>query len=151
MKTERFNAEVLMTDGPYRDGDLLVVDEGAALPVRCPVCNGEAEGEPLSVRFITRRGENGVQRALLKLNDIARGWNYTGPVDVSMHFCAAHRGRRKQAAVALGVVLAVGAALTPFAVLYGSKDTPVLNGAAGLPVIVGVMGLVMLAGGHLNP
>ena len=146
-----------MAQGPYREGNLMVVEEGCGMPSRCPKCNADAAEEPMSVRFISRRGA-GLQRVVVAIADHVRGWNYTGPVDVDMYFCPAHRARKSQYGIAFFAMIVVGGIL--FALTSGSASVPmdqVSPAEAGarlvgfILVAIGVMCGVMMMGGHFSP
>jgi hypothetical protein len=147
-----------MNTGPYRDGHLLVVEEGMAMPPRCPKCNAPAADEPLPVRFIARRGNGLGQKLVVAIADRVRGWNYTGPVDVDMYFCPRHRARKQQWAVAFILMIAIGGLITALSIASGSKpfnqlpDTEKAFRTVGVALfMIGVLCGVMMMGGHFSP
>jgi hypothetical protein len=132
----------------YRDGDCLVVTEGAELPARCPVCNEADVTEPLEVRFAVQRKGGVIGKTVSAGIDAARGWNYTGPVVVRVPFCKRHRARRTYA-LAAGLALAAIGAVATFAVIR-AKTTGGINVLAFAPLVIGLIVTFATISGVLN-
>jgi hypothetical protein len=93
--------------GPWRDGDLLVVQHEAPLPPRCAICNAPAHPEPVRMRFASNRG-SGILGAVISAGiDAATGQHYVGPVRVDMPLCSGHRARRKRLWLVILAVIGV--------------------------------------------
>jgi hypothetical protein len=103
--------------GAFCDGNKLVMVEGCEMPRRCPVCNSEDVYESTDLTLARETKEMGGISGLIKASaDALAGWDYTGPVEVSVYFCHRHRNRFRNRLIAAGVVLA--AAVLYLAVAY---------------------------------
>ena len=123
---------------PRRDGDCLVLTEGATLPPRCPLCNSADVGPPLNVRFAVQRKGGLIGGGVSAGIDRVKGWNYTGPVEVKVPFCGRHRARRTYALMG-GLALAlVGGVVSVLLVRadYKGPPTVIAFAAAAIGLIV---------------
>lgn len=84
--------------GLYRDGKLLVIQEGARFPHACAVCNQAEDAEAVYFEFARDKAHVVeaaiVQSAARAVNDLATGARYTGPVCADIPLCGWCRGRR---------------------------------------------------------
>lgn len=98
--------------GIYADGNQLVITEGNELPPRCPLCNSEDVVEPLELSIRRESKEMGGLSRMVKAGiDKLSGWNYTGPVAISVRFCQRHRHRFRNR-------ILIGLAITAACLLY---------------------------------
>lgn len=114
--------------GLYRDGDKLVIREGARFPHRCAICNKECDGEAIDITFGREQARHievaAVQAVARAAGDLMTGTRYTGPVQAEITLCPWHRGRRLRllgaglgmtalAVAALAIQYALGVVLVP--------------------------------------
>jgi hypothetical protein len=122
--------------GPYRDGDKLVIPQGADMPPCCPICNSPVVEEPITLRFEAQRPEGGLTGAIAAGIERLGGWRYTGPVSVDVPFCKWHRNQKFRQII-------IGAALFAAAVLYlvitfwGVNIKEVAHQGPGVGTIIG--------------
>jgi hypothetical protein len=107
----------------FRDGHQLVLIHGCTSPHRCILCNGPA-ARTIWYRFDDRRAPGVVHGLVADAINSIRGRNYTGPVDVQIHFCDWHLKIRRWFLIACILVFLVGAGLLPYAKKYhpGNND-----------------------------
>jgi hypothetical protein len=92
-------------EGPWRDGEILVVKSGTTLPERCPRCNAAAHGKPVKLplqwhpRWIWLLAFLGILPLLIVMLFTRR----QGVVHV--HLCEDHVTRRKIGQIGIGVSL----------------------------------------------
>src|SRR5688572_17765777 len=98
------------TKGLYRDGDKLVIREGARFPARCAICNKPSAGAPRPFVFSRQKAHYievaAIQTVAHAAADFLKGARYTGPVHADMPLCSWHRSRRlMQAGLGVGMTL----------------------------------------------
>ncbi len=123
------------------------------MPRRCPLCNSEDVVEPVELSLRRESKEMGGVSGLAKAGiDKLAGWNYTGPVDVSVSFCQRHRGRFRNRIITGLAIAAAGLIYLLIAWLVHDRNQP-RNG--WIDVIVAVVGafagIVMIEIFRQNP
>jgi hypothetical protein len=97
--------------GIYRDGNKLVIKEGARFPSRCAICNKECDGEPRGFTFNREPKSHYIEVAVVQsvaraAADFVKGSNYTGPVEAVIPLCSWHRNRRlRRIGIGVGMFL----------------------------------------------
>jgi hypothetical protein len=108
--TDQLAKQLLRTQpsGAFCDGNKLMMVEGCEMPRRCPVCNSEEVFESTELTLSRETKEMGGVSGLIKAGaDALAGWDYTGPVEVSVYFCDRHRNRfRNRLITAVGILAA---------------------------------------------
>lgn len=119
--------------GSLRDGDLLVVPDGAVLPARCPVCNAAASVGPLIFRLGSMISEEST-------------------VAVRIFLCDEHAARLRQVKTCAWASMLAGLAglLISAALRLDSATNAIVAVASLMAVLVGVVVRIGMAFGVLQ-
>lgn len=129
--------------GAYCDGSKLVLVEGEGMPRRCPICNSDDVSETTDLSIERGTKEMGGVSGMVKAGmDLVGGWNYTGPVEVSVYFCDRHRARFRNRLILASVILLISALYLVVAYLRYKPDSEFYD--VLVAVIGAATGVVML-------
>ncbi len=134
LNDSEFNSAV----GAWRDGELLVVRNGATLPKPCPKCNAEAIESPIKLKIVRPQGEGFIGAAVADAIDQYKGSTYVGPIHVRVFFCPRHRRLRRVLLIICLACIVLGAGGAAVCLLIDPKDG--LSGAVFFPVVVALGG-----------
>lgn len=142
----------VITTGPIADKGQLVLTKGNEMPRRCPLCNSEDVVDPVELSIRRESKQMGGVSGLVKSGiDMAAGWNYTGPVNVSVYFCQAHRNRfRNWILTGVATMAACGLYLL-IALLIFDKNRPRGNVDVMVAVVGAFVGLLIVEIFRQNP
>lgn len=139
-------------NGPWRDGEFLVVHERTSMPKRCPVCNGASTDESLRVAFSSGRKGGLIGNAVAAVHDKMKKWQYTGVVGTEIYFCAAHRSKRLYFYLAsLAMAIAGGLILALFGQAFKEGEPPSVATFIGIILVaLGIFVVFAVASGRLS-
>lgn len=138
-------------NGPWRDGDLLVVNARTALPERCVRCNEPSEGRPLRRQLAWHPAWVFLLVLVSPVIYIIVALIVRKTMTVHAGLCGRHRSTRRRALAVAWLVGLAGVAVLVAAFTVFDEPVVALGILGGFALIIGGAGIGIYYGGVLSP